>query len=100
MAVTSAISDLVDFVYQSIESFFNGIYNIIHGILSTITGLLSGLLHTVGNTISGVGSVINSITAFVAGNIVLLAVGAVLAFLYFRSTTTGQRTVQQAKAKQ
>ncbi|KAM3511438.1 hypothetical protein MY11210_004930 [Beauveria gryllotalpidicola] len=100
MAVTTAISDLLHFVYESIASFFNGIYSIIHGILCTVTGLLSGLLRVVGDTASGVGSVINSITAFVAGNIVLIIVGAVLAFVLLRSTTTGRRAVQQARAKQ
>lgn len=69
MAITTAISDLVDFIYQAIASVFNGIYGIIHAILSTITGLFSGILHVVGNTISSLGSVVSSITGFIAGTL-------------------------------
>lgn len=70
MAITTAISDLVDFIYQTIASVFNGIYGIIHAILSTITGLLSGILHVVGNAISSLGSVVSSITGFIAGQLI------------------------------
>ncbi|KAJ6781885.1 hypothetical protein PWT90_09926 [Aphanocladium album] len=100
MAITTAISDLIHFVFETIASVFRGVYGIIHGIISSITGLFSGLLQLVGNTISSLGSVVGSITSFVTGNIVILGVGAVLAFFFLRSTATGQQAVKPTKAKQ
>lgn len=67
MAITTAISDLVHFVYESIASVFHAIYGIIHGLISGIVGLFTGLLEVIGNAISSLGAVVGSVTSFVAG---------------------------------
>lgn len=114
MAITTAISDLFSSIYELFASIIGTIYTIIASFVSAIVNFVSGIFTLSGDVVQGVVDVVggvgkfilgtyadvrdcNSYTYISLGNIVLISVGALLAFGFFRYTAQGRQVAAGKK---
>ncbi|KAI9900483.1 hypothetical protein N3K66_004745 [Trichothecium roseum] len=97
MAITTAISDLFNSLYELLSSVLGTAYAIVHSIFTAAFNFVNGILSLAGDIIGGFINVTEGVAKFIAGNIILLAIGALGAFAYVRFTASGQRLASAKK---
>ncbi|KAL6865669.1 hypothetical protein ACO1O0_001764 [Amphichorda felina] len=91
MAITSAISDFLQSLYELLSSVLGSAYSLGHSILTAVFSFVGGLLTLAGNVAGGLVDIAGGVGKFVAGNIVVVAVGALAAFAFVRYTAQGRQ---------
>lgn len=114
MAITSAISDLFSSFYELIASVLNAAYTIVHSIFLAVYNFVAGIFQLSGNVVEGLANVVGGVGKFImgmfsllsvkfdtlltnTGNIVLLSIGALAAFAFFRYTAQGRQVAAGKK---
>ncbi|GJN71882.1 hypothetical protein VFPFJ_02607 [Purpureocillium lilacinum] len=97
MAITTAISDLFKSFYELISSIFGAAYAIVNSVVGAVVGFVTGIFKLAGDVLGGAIDIAGGVGKFIAGNIVLISVGALLAFAFVRYTAQGQRIAAQKK---
>ncbi|KAJ6439738.1 AP-2 adaptor complex subunit alpha [Purpureocillium lavendulum] len=97
MAITTAIADLFNSFYELLASIFGAAYAIVHSVVTAVVGFITGIFRLAGDVLGGAIDIAGGVGKFVAGNIVLISVGALLAFAFVRYTAQGQRIAAQKK---
>ncbi|UNI22766.1 hypothetical protein JDV02_008626 [Purpureocillium takamizusanense] len=97
MAITTAVSDLFNSFYELLSSVFGAAYAIVNSVVGAVVGFVTGIFKLVGDVLGGAVDIAGGVGKFLAGNIVLISVGALLAFAFVRYTAQGQRAVTQKK---
>lgn len=67
MAITSAVSDLVNSFYEFLSSIVGAVYWVVHSIASAVVGLFTGLGRLVGDIVGGAVHVAGGVGKFVLG---------------------------------
>ena len=119
MAITTAISDLFKSFYELISSIFGAAYAIVNSVVGAVVCFVTGIFKLAGDVLGGAIDIAGGVGKFIAGkpptrtrhrlcregmsnggivgNIVLISVGALLAFAFVRYTAQGQRIAAQKK---
>ena len=71
MAITSAISDFFQSLYELLSSVLGSAYSLGHSILTAVFSFVGGLLNLAGNVAGGLVDIAGGVGKFVAGESVL-----------------------------
>ncbi|KAH6874552.1 hypothetical protein B0T10DRAFT_610630 [Thelonectria olida] len=99
MALTIAIEDIFKSIYELLASIIGTAYQIIHSTVSAGFSFIAGLFNLLGDFASGMAKAAGGVGKFVAGNIVLITIGALGAFAYVRYTAQGRRLADGKKTQ-
>ncbi|KAH7157424.1 hypothetical protein B0J13DRAFT_617521 [Dactylonectria estremocensis] len=99
MAITTAISDFVNSIYELFISIISTIYTVVNSALSAILGFITGIFTLLGDVTKGMVDVAGGVGKFVAGNAVLITIGALAAFAYVRFTVQGRQLAEGKKTQ-
>ncbi|KAK7424673.1 hypothetical protein QQX98_000249 [Neonectria punicea] len=99
MAITTAISDFVNSIYELFASLIGTVYAILHSTVTAVFSFITGFFNLVGDVVSGLIDVAGGLGKFVAGNIVLISIGALGAFAYVRYTAQGRQLAEGKKVQ-
>ncbi|KAH6981801.1 hypothetical protein BGZ61DRAFT_529888 [Ilyonectria robusta] len=99
MAITTAISDFIKSIYELLASILSTAYTVVSSTVSAVLNFFAGLFTLLGNIVSGMVDVAGGVGKFVAGNIVLISIGALAAFAYVRFTVQGRQLAEGKKVQ-
>ncbi|KAI6784571.1 uncharacterized protein J7T54_006616 [Emericellopsis cladophorae] len=95
MAITTAVSDFFASIYELVSSVFCAAYSVVHSVFLAAYNFVVGILSLVGDVLGGFVDISTGVGKFIVGNIVILSIGALVAFLYMRNTAQGQKLAQK-----
>ncbi|KAK2067219.1 hypothetical protein P8C59_000978 [Phyllachora maydis] len=90
MAVTSAVGDLVASIYELFASFVGAIVSLVQGLFNMIAGFVGGLVHLVRDVFAGVFRAVGGLGNFVFGNMLVIGVVGVVAYLVLQASKQGK----------
>ncbi|KAH7175438.1 hypothetical protein EDB81DRAFT_4121 [Dactylonectria macrodidyma] len=99
MAITSAISDFIKSIYELLISIISTAYAVVSSAVNAILGFITGIFTLVGDVVKGMVDVAGGVGKFVAGNAVLITIGALAAFAYVRFTVQGRQLAEGKKTQ-
>ncbi|OAA50698.1 hypothetical protein NOR_01148 [Metarhizium rileyi] len=99
MALTTALSDLFNSIYELFASCLSTIYAVIHAAFSTVWNFIASIFNLVLGVFREAVHLTGGLGKFVASNFVALIVGGLLVFAYLRFSATTTRTQPAAQKK-
>ncbi|KAF2396223.1 hypothetical protein EJ06DRAFT_534359 [Trichodelitschia bisporula] len=82
MALTSAVSNFAQSIYELFASFFGTILHLVELTVSTVWGVFASVLHLFGDFGQGIADIIGGFGRFLLANAALILVGAAAGYGY------------------